>query len=236
MKKYIVELIGTFFLTLVVAMTGNPLAIGGVLAAMVYMGGAVSGGHYNPAVSLAALIRGKLPFKDFLLYSIIQVLGASLAGLVYLGITNSVFTARQPFGTGLIPALVVEVIFTFALAFVVLNVATRSDVQGNQYFGLAIGAILAVGVAAGGAISGAVYNPAIAIGTNLTGLLRSTPNVVSLLSYVGSELLGAALAALIFMILFKEKSESVQDLPTRSPVKGLTQIISRSLVKRPADM
>ena len=83
MNRYVTELIGAFFLTLTAALTGNPLAIGGVLMVLVYMGGHVSGGHYNPAVSLGVMIRGKLPSKDLLPYVIFQIIGGFLAGLVY---------------------------------------------------------------------------------------------------------------------------------------------------------
>ena len=105
LKKYLVELIGTFFLVLTVACTGllgahgviAPLAIGAVLMVMVYAGGHISGGHYNPAVSLSAVIRGALCGKQFIPYVIAQILGAVLAVYVFF-ITCKFRTQRITLG------------------------------------------------------------------------------------------------------------------------------------------
>lgn len=234
MKKYIIEFIGTFFLTLIVAMTGNPLAIGGVLAVMVYMGGDISGANYNPAVSLALVIRGKLPFKDLLFYVPSQILGSIVAILVYIGIKGSSFAAQPPASSSALLIIATEILFTFALCFVVLMVATRDEVKGNQYFGLAIGGVLAVIALAGGPLSGGVYNPAIALGTNIASLSNTAVSWIAVCMYVLSEFLGAALAALLFLLVNRPETSSTDEQPvTRTPIKNLTQIISKSLVKNP---
>jgi aquaporin Z len=87
MMKYLVELIGTFFLVATVGFTvvepgaGTlaPLAIGSVLMVMVYAGGHVSGGHCNPAVALAVWLRGRCPTTDVAWYMAAQVVGALIA-------------------------------------------------------------------------------------------------------------------------------------------------------------
>src|SRR4029078_495727 len=88
MRKYITEFIGTFFLVLVVALTGNALAIGATLMVMIFAGGHVSGAHYNPAVTLAVLIRGKVTSQDAIIYMVVQVIAAIIAALIakwYMG-------------------------------------------------------------------------------------------------------------------------------------------------------
>src|ERR1700680_227970 len=97
MHKYLTEFIGTFFLVLTIGLTvlsGSPfapLAIGASLMVMVYMGGHVSGAHYNPAVSLAVLLRGKLGPIDFVLYVISQVAGSLAASVTVFEILKKPF-------------------------------------------------------------------------------------------------------------------------------------------------
>ena len=176
MKNYLVEFIGTFFLVLVVGLTviepgaGSlaPLAIGATLMVMVYAGGHISGGHYNPAVTLAVWMRGKCDTKDVAPYMIAQVAAAILAALIVNFFKGG--GAVTPASPEITKALLNEVLFTFALAYVVLNTATSKRNAGNSYYGLAIGFTLAAGVFAGGAISGGAYNPAVAVGITTMGL------------------------------------------------------------------
>ena len=176
MKTYVVEFIGTFFLVLVVGLTVidpgagalAPLAIGSTLMVMVYAGGRISGGHYNPAVTLAVWMRGKFDTKDVLPYMVAQV----LAGLLAASVVNFLKSRSIviPSNPEVINALLVEFLFTFALAFVVLNTATSRKSEGNSYYGLAIGFTLLAGAYAGGGISGGAYNPAVALGITTMGL------------------------------------------------------------------
>ncbi len=171
-RKYTTEFIGTFFLVFTVGCTilfGQPgvipaIAIGGALMVMVYAGGKISGGHYNPAVSLAAVLRGSLSSHELIPYWIAQILGALAAAfllsqMVLPPIFNDIITYET---TGLI---IGEFLFTFALCYVVLLTATSEDTIGNSYYGLAIGAVLTVGIfAVGGAVCYGAFNPAVAIG------------------------------------------------------------------------
>lgn len=171
LKKYLVEFIGTFFLVFTVGSTllfgGNgvvpAVAIGFILMVMVYAGGHISGGHYNPAVSLAAVLRGALPVSQWLPYAVAQVVGGVVAAFIvnYL-VAPEIYSSGAEFS---LPGLVIgEFLFTFALCYVVLLTATSRAVVGNSYFGLAIGSAVMVGIfAVGGTISLGAFNPAVAI-------------------------------------------------------------------------
>ncbi|MGZ3633382.1 MAG: MIP/aquaporin family protein [Parachlamydiaceae bacterium] len=198
MMKYIYEFIGTFFLVLTVGMTvlephsvglWAPLAIGSALAVMVFAGGHISGGHYNPAVSLAAFMRKKLPLNDLWAYWSVQFAAGIVAALIasYLKGGN----AAIPLELHPLKALLAEFLFTFALCYVVLNVATTKATAGNSYFGWAIGFTVLVGAYAMGPISGAAFNPAVALGVSILNLTHWT----NLWIYLVANLLGAAAAA-----------------------------------------
>jgi aquaporin Z len=171
MNKYLTEFIGTFFLVFTIGMAGQlagnlaPLAIGSALMVMIYMGGHISGGHYNPAVTLGVFIRGRLPVKDVLPYMIAQLAGALLAATVVLLLTDKTDWAPKPGrGVSIAAALAAEGIFTFALVLVVLNVATSKDHPNNSFYGLAIGFTVLTGAFAVGKISGGAFNPAVGAG------------------------------------------------------------------------
>lgn len=203
MKNYLVEFIGTFFLIFVIglcviepggAAIMAPLAIGTILMVMVYAGGHISGGHYNPAVTLGVWMRGKCDTKDVFPYMLAQVFGSAAASLLVLKIkTHSIITAAAP---NTINALIAELIFTFALVYVVLNTATSKKTVGNSYYGLAIGFTLMTAAYAIGNISGCAINPAVAIGLTIMGLSKLS----NLWIYIVANLAGGALAAAIFKI------------------------------------
>jgi len=177
-RKYLVEFIGTFFLVFTVAsavlLGGNgviaPLSIGFALMIMVYAGGHISGGHYNPAVSLAAAIRGALAWEQLLPYWIFQVAGAACAALLVACFAVLPEAVGCPFS--LTTLVIGEFLFTFALCYVVLQVATSKKTEGNSYYGLAIGSTVLVGAfAVGGIFCLGAFNPAVAVGL---GLIKST--------------------------------------------------------------
>jgi aquaporin Z len=208
MRKYAVEFIGTFFLLLVIALSVlqpgagamAPLAIGSILMVMVYAGGYISGGHYNPAVTLGAWLRGKVPGKDLLPYWVAQFLGAIAASLVAIGI-KGVSPAVAPVMNS--PTLfLVEFFFAFALVYTVLHTATSRQTEGNSYFGLAIGFTVMAGAYATGALSGAAFNPAVAVGLTITGL--SAPGYLWI--YFVANLLAGAAAALVFNAMNRERT------------------------------
>jgi aquaporin Z len=198
MNKYLTELIGTFFLVLTVGLSGNPIAIGLVLAALVYMGGHISGAHYNPAVSLAIFLRKQLSAKDLGIYIVFQVLGSLLAALTVLFLTGNTFGPASAPNTSFLQATVIEFLFTFALALVVLNVATTRKNAGNSYYGLAIGFTILAAATAGGPLSGGAFNPAVAIGTHIADAMRGGDLYKHLVIYLIGPFLGGFLAPFIF--------------------------------------
>jgi len=204
MPRYLTEFIGTFFLCLTISLTvvgGYPLPalpIGASLMVMVYMGGPISGGHYNPAVSTAALLGGALPASRFVPYLLSQLLGALAAGMVTGVVTGDVASPAPAPDVSPGIALLVEFLFTFALALVVLTTAASKRAQGNSYFGLAIGFTIVIAVAAGGGISGGAFNPAVGLGLGLIdGLMGGAPMGHLWLYLVGPGVGGVA-AALVF--------------------------------------
>lgn len=207
--KYVVEFVGAFFLVFTIGMTvidpGGagamaPLAIGSVLMVMVYAGGHVSGGHYNPAVTLAVFIRGKCPLADVAPYMIAQCLAAAGAGaaVIYLKTDETVVPLALAVG----PALIAEFLFTFALCYVVLNTATAKANSGNSYFGLAIGFTVLAGAFAVGSVSGGAFNPAVAVGLGVMGLVEWADLWIHLIS----EIAGAVVAAFTFKGVVADQS------------------------------
>ena len=200
MKKYAVEFIGTFFFVLTVGLTvidpgagiAAPLAIGSVLMVMVYAGGHISGGHYNPAVTLAVWMRGRCPAPDVPFYMIAQWLAAVAAGLLSLYLKGN--PEITPMAPNVVYALIVEFLFTFALAYVVLNTATSKNTVGNSYYGLAIGFTVVIAAYSAGAISGGAFNPAIALGITVMGI-SAVPNIWI---FLVADFLGGAAPAVFF--------------------------------------
>lgn len=197
-KKLIVEAIGTFFLVFTVGTavaSGSPLAplaIGGVLMVMIFAGGHISGAHFNPAVTVAVLVRGRIAAGEAVGYIAAQIAGAVLAALATIAVLGERFgDAFSP--ADALPAGIAELLFTFALAWVVINVATAGGTAGNSFYGLAIGFTVVAGAIAVGGVSGGVFNPAVLVGGLVTNLFD-----VSTLWYVVVQLVAGALAGAIF--------------------------------------
>ena len=202
MRKALVEGLGTFFLVLTIGLTVinpgagpmAPVAIGAMLMVMVYAGGPISGAHYNPAVTLAVWLRGKCPTKDAPSYVVAQVAGALAAAAVVSFCKRG--SVMMPLTPQVLPALLLETAFTFALAFVVLQVATAKRSAGNSYFGLAIGATVTASAYAAGNISGGAFNPAVALAITAMGLSARG----ALWIFLVANLAGGALAAAVFRV------------------------------------
>jgi len=201
MKNYITEFIGTFFLVLAIGLTGNPIAIGAMLMVMVYMGGHISGAHYNPAVSIAMIIRGLLSVKEAINYILSQLAGAILAALLVNWLGGAVMEIAPSNSASVLQILVVEAIFTFALVMVILNVATNPKTEGNSYYGLAIGFTIMAAAFAGGGISGGVYNPAVGTGPILVDAIMGDGDTLgNLWYYLVGPITGAVLATYVYKL------------------------------------
>ena len=203
MNKYVAEFIGAFFLVLTIGCTviGHgagplaPLAIGSALMVMIFAGGHISGGHFNPAVTLGVWLRGKCETKDVVPYMIFQVMGAVLAALVVKFLKGG--AAVAPLQPATVPALLAEFLFTFALVYVVLNVATAKGTSGNSFYGLAIGFTVLTGAFSLGSISGGAFNPAVAVGISVLGL----SSWANLWIYLVANLVGGLAAGMTFNFL-----------------------------------
>jgi aquaporin Z len=198
----LVEFIGTFFLVFVILLSGSPLAIGCILMVMVYMGGHISGAHYNPAVTLGVLIRGKIKMNEALMYMLVQLIGAiGAATIFYLIYGHTAAPAPDPH-YNVLKALAIEMIFTFALVSVVLNVATSKNTAGNSFYGLAIGFTVLAGAIAGGPISGGAFNPAVGSGPILVDtIIGHGDSIKYIWIYLVGPFTGGAVAGLVFNYL-----------------------------------
>lgn len=206
MGKYVTEFVGTMFLILIigcsVAFAGDfaPLAIGVGLMALVYMGGHVSGAHYNPAVTLGALLTKKIGAKDGVAYIVVQLLGAPVGAFAAAHLTGKTFAPGPGVEAGTPMVLLAEALFTFMLVLVVLNVATVKKVEGNSYYGLAIGLTVTAGAYAVGKVSGAAFNPAVGVGPTIVHTVIGDGSFKNLWLYVVGPFIGAGLAAGVFQV------------------------------------
>ena len=202
-RKLAVEVVGTYALTLVATASGNAIYIGFVLAALICAFGHISGGHFNPAVSLAVYVRGKCDLKTFLTYAAAQVAGAFVGAAQHnyaLTDQGKTFAADAGFpevatdasaGAAFLSELTATLVFTA----VILNVATTRAQAKNSFFGIAIGFVLAALASSIGNVSGGCLNPA--IGIALPALAEKTDDIWI---YVLAPLLGGALGAGFFRL------------------------------------
>ena len=201
--KCAVELIGTLFLVFTIGTavrSGNPLAplaIGAVLMAMVYAGGHISGAHYNPAVTLAVLVRRRIDVRQAIGYWTAQFAGGLLASVLVTAVAPDHAVSMTLSGHAVIAAFIAELVVTFALCYVVLNVATSKSHPNNSFYGLAIGSTVMAGAAAVGSISGGAFNPAVALGAAVMGMFAWH----TLWVYLLAQIIGGTAAGLAFVAL-----------------------------------
>lgn len=228
MKKYLTEFIGVFFLVLTIGLMVisesefAPLAIGSVLMVMVYMGGHISGGHYNPAVTLAVTLRGKLTWSETVLYWISQIIGALTASFAVFTITGSTFAPAPNAGASVGSALLVEFLFTFALCLVVCSSATTNATAGNSFYGLAIGFTVVAGAFAGGGVSGGAFNPAVGTGPILfSSVFSGEGGFGNLWIYLVGPLAGGVAAAIVSNFQHADEAVAPQVASTAPEPKQL---------------
>ncbi|MCW5939043.1 MAG: aquaporin [Fimbriimonadaceae bacterium] len=206
MAKLLTELVGTFFLVFTIGLvvaTGSPIAviaIGVVLMAMIYMGGHVSGAHYNPAVSTALLVSKKMEAKDYAPYVVVQLVAGVLAAFASYFVTGKSFAPAPGQGVELAQALLVEVLFTFALAITVLNVACSKKTEGKGFYGLAIGFVIVAAALSAGGVSGGAFNPAVGIGPTLVHAAVGGGSLEHVWLYIVGPVTGALLATAVFKV------------------------------------
>lgn len=204
-KKYLVELIGTFFLVLTIILTVNgtagnlaPIAIGSILMVMIYAGGHISGGHFNPAVTLGVWIRGKCSTSDVPGYMIAQLLGgviAAFAGVYILSFIPGAIGITTGGTFDFVGGMLAEFLGTFALVWVVLHTATAKGTSGNSFYGLAIGFTLMACIYGLGGVTGGAFNPAVALGISLAKM--------TVWSNLPAFLVGQIAAGIVAALMFK---------------------------------
>jgi len=204
MNKYVAEFIGTFFLVLTIGLTvlagGGviaPLAIGSVLMVMIFANGHISGAHFNPAVTLAVFIRGRCGKADVVPYMVAQVVAAVLAALMVKFLRPEAAAKVTAMTPVVAKAIVAEFLCAFALAYVVVNVATAKAHPNNSFYGLAIGFTVLAGAFAVGDISGGAFNPAVAVAISILGLSAWT----NIWIFLVANFAGGAVAGLAFKAL-----------------------------------
>src|SRR4029450_1467973 len=204
MNKYIAEFVGTFFLVLTIGCTvigaGTgviaPLAIGAALMVMVYAGGHISGGHYNPAVTLGILIRGKVQPADAVPYMVAQFAGAAVAALIVSKIFRA-GVAVTPIAPHVGPALLAEFLFTFALVYVGLNGATAEGTSGSSFYGVGMGRDVMTAAFPVGDISGGAFHPAVALGICILGI----SDWANIWIYLLANFAAGVIAAVVFQLI-----------------------------------
>ena len=204
MNKYIIEFIGTFFLVLIIGLTQNPLAIGFGVTALVYMGAHISGAHYNPAVSIAMLIRSEIGFNDFIKYVLAQVLGSAFAAYIVYAISSNI-VIQPNLDESVYAILLAELLFTYLLILVILSIACHPKIDGNSFYGLAYGLTVMVGIYAVGPLSGGVFNPAVSIGPSIIDLITGGgTSQYFVWYYLTAPIIGSVLAVITFNYILKK--------------------------------
>lgn len=209
--KLLTECVGTFFLLLTVLLAADPvggvgplapLAVGATLIAMIYMGGSISMAHYNPAVTLGFLINGTIKPLPAAGYVVAQLVGAAAACAAFAVSGRTAWAPAPRADASPLAAWGAEILFTFALMLVILNVAASPKTRGNQFYGVAIGMAVIGGALCCGGLSGAAFNPAVGAVPNLLVI----NGISNLPLYIAAPCLGSALAALFFRLQHRSES------------------------------
>lgn len=200
----------------------NPLSIGSILMVMVYATGGVSGGHFNPAVTVALhLVHPKtVPLDKTIRYIVVQCIGALFAGLLGWAVMQNTFTLKPGDNRTAFDVMSVETFFATALCLVVLNCATTKQDAGNQYFGLAIGFTVAAAAFGIGPVSGCAINPAVSFGVMLTNFIRTGGGLAYIVVYFGTPLLGSFIASVLFRIIRSAElpNDEAEEVPGKPKV------------------
>ncbi|OQA36186.1 MAG: aquaporin Z [Candidatus Dependentiae bacterium ADurb.Bin331] len=208
MRKLLMEFIGTFFFILTIAIGAGPIAVSSMLMAWLYIGFYVSGGHFNPMVTLAVMLTEGITLVHAGYYMLAQIAGGFLAYAAAAYLHTRVVFPEPNASVSLAQAFIVEILLAFVFASVVLHVAMTKRFHASTVFGFAIGFTIPALMAFGGPISGGLFNPAISIGSTLFGAISGMSEIMwsHLGMYVIGAFLGGALAAYAFIYFVPERS------------------------------
>jgi aquaporin Z len=196
MKRYVMEFVGTFFLTVAISLIGNPIAIGLMLMAMIYVGGHVSGAHFNPAISFACFVQNRMKAADMGMYIAAQSLGATLALCFFMMITNNSFTLDMVPGSPMFGPMAIEALLVLVLCWVYLTMNVSNRYKDTAIAGFVIGLTLMAIVSAG-----SLFNPAVAIASIICNVIKdggAFGGMSSVVVYIAGPLLGGFAASYMF--------------------------------------
>jgi len=232
--RLVSEFVGTFILVLTVGcnvLSGNTvgfavLSIASSLMVSIYALGGVSGGHFNPVVTLAITLAKKNSegWVDAIHYMLVQLLAGVAAGFSYGALYNDSFNLAPGKGYTWLHAGVIEVLYTMMLCLTVLLAACDRKSAGNQYYGLAIGFVIVAGGIAGGPISGGAFNPAVALGVDIVSFRHGFGWSIA---YWGFELIGAAVATILFSLV--RPSEVPEKSGENDPASTVSKLLAEFL-------
>jgi aquaporin Z len=189
------EFVGTFFLTVAITLIVNPIAIGLILMAMIYIGGHISGAQFNPAISFACFVQNRLRLEEAVKYIVAQILGALLALCFFMFITNNSFTLDMVPGSPLIAPMAIEGLLTMLLCWVYLVMNYDERYKNSMIPGFVIGLTLMAIVSAG-----SLFNPGVAVASIVGNMVKDgmMGGMASVLVYVVAPLIGGFIASYMF--------------------------------------
>ncbi|HSC25356.1 MAG TPA: aquaporin [Candidatus Babeliales bacterium] len=195
MKQYVMEFLGTFFVTIAISLIGNPIAIGLMLMAMIYVGGHISGAHYNPAISFACFVQNRLQLTEMGMYIAAQLLGATAALCFFMMITNNSFILDMVPGSSVVGPMSIELLLVLVLCWVYLTMNVTNRYKDTAISGIVIGlTLMAI------ASIGSIFNPAVAAASVLCNIIQegSFNDFSSLIVYIVGPLVGGLGGSVIF--------------------------------------
>jgi len=202
-----------------------PLAVGFIVIAMIYAFGHISGGHFNPAITLAVLIRKFITPIDAMFFLLVQFSGAFAGAFLAYAITYDL-PYIEPYvdpstkeGIEDFRCVLVEAIYSFAICIVVINVATTDSQSGNYFYGVSIGMTVAAGLAASQKISGGCFNPALGTALSVTNSLRDEGTIEHIWIYIVSPLIGAVIAGYSFYVVNVAEVEEAAKMVRQSEMR-----------------
>lgn len=205
-NKYLIECIGSYFLVLAYGLSGEAIAIGFMLSALIYVGALTSGAHFNPAISLGAFFLKKLSGAELFGYIVAQIVGAFLAASTVLFLSSLVYYVEPPINSGFYQQMGIETLLTFILTLTALvawigNPAHKSVAT----YSVVMGFVLVASVMIGQNISGAILNPAISIGTSILDYFLGGASYQDILTYTIAPILGSSIATFTYKFVIDEE-------------------------------
>lgn len=204
-NKYLIECIGSYFLVLAYGLSGEAIAIGFMLSALIYVGALTSGAHFNPAISMSAFFLKKLSGTELFGYIVAQIVGAFLAASTILFVSSLVYYVEPPINSGFYQQLGIETLLAFMLTLTAL-VAWIGNPSHKSVatYSLVMGFVLVASVMIGQNISGAILNPAISIGTSILDYFLGGASYQDIITYTIAPIFGASIATFVYKFVIAE--------------------------------